>query len=145
MGSTTGGLAVMGFGISGGSTWKDEECVRRLNARELANTLGEKDAAKELLCGNQEINAVYESLGRPCLMRASNSNYRPGGALINNRPPVQPRERASHSVPPVVTQVTPPPVVIKKIGDESDLDETENQSAIEKAEQARLLMKSRGY
>lgn len=85
MGSTTGGLAVMGFGISGGTTWKDEECIRRLNARELANTLGERDASKELLCGNQEINEVYKALGRPCIMGPSTTTFTPGGALRNVR------------------------------------------------------------
>lgn len=93
MGSTTAGVAIMGLGVSGGTTWKDEECVRRLNARELAQTLGERDAAKELLCGNQEINQVYQSLGRPCLMGPSQGAMAvvPGGPLVSWRQPVTPR------------------------------------------------------
>ena len=87
MGSSSGGLSLMGFGLSGGSTWKDEECIRRLNARELAVTLKDLDAAKELLCGNPEIHAVYQSLGRPCLMEPSDSTVITGGALPTYREP----------------------------------------------------------
>lgn len=96
MGSSTGAVSVMGMGVSGGTTWKDEECVRRLNARELA-ALGEKDAAKELMCGNPEVYAVYKALGRPCKMTPSSSVAIPGGALVNYREPVEnmsPAEKA---------------------------------------------------
>lgn len=88
MGSSSGGVTIIGAGVTGGTTWKDEECVRRLNARELANTLGDKDAAKELLCGNPEINAVYIALGRPCKLSPSTSTSVVGGALINYRKPI---------------------------------------------------------
>lgn len=91
MGSSTGGLSLMGFGLSGGTTWKDEECIRRLNARELAQTLHEYDAAKELLCGNPEINEVYKQLNRPCLMTASGSTMLPGGAQGEYRDAVVPK------------------------------------------------------
>ena len=51
MGSSSLGVSVLGWGASGGTTWQDRECVRRLNARELAQTIGDKEAAREVLCG----------------------------------------------------------------------------------------------
>src|SRR5579872_3275435 len=66
MGSSSLGVSVLGFGASGGTTWQDHQCVRRLNARELAQTIGDREAARELLCGDDEIFRVYNALGRPC-------------------------------------------------------------------------------
>jgi hypothetical protein len=66
MGSVAGGLSIQGFGLTGGKTIVDEACVRRLDARELATTLGDRDAARELMCRDPEINAVYAAVGRPC-------------------------------------------------------------------------------
>jgi hypothetical protein len=88
MGSSTGAASFLALGLSGGTTWKDEECIRRLNARQLAS-MNELDAAKELMCGNPEINAVYAALGRPCKLKPSNSVLVPGGALVNYRSPVE--------------------------------------------------------
>lgn len=69
MGSSSLGGSVLGFGISAGSTWRDIECMRRLNARELANTLGDRQAARELMCGNEDVYRIYNALGRPCRLR----------------------------------------------------------------------------
>jgi hypothetical protein len=111
MGSSTAAAGWLGFGGSGGTTWKDEECIRRLNAIMLANTLQEKAAAKELMCGNREINEVYTALeratGEPvsCLMDPSTSTAIPGGALENYRKIRPARVRAP--VTPVATAVPP--------------------------------------
>ncbi|HWU01543.1 MAG TPA: OmpA family protein [Novosphingobium sp.] len=80
MGSTSLGVSVLGFGASGGTTWQDKHCVRRLNARELAQTMGDRDAARELMCADEEIFRVYNALGRPCRLRpdgSMNPNYAP--------------------------------------------------------------------
>lgn len=69
MGSSSLGVSVLGFGAGGGSTWQDRECVRRLNARELAQTLGDREAAREVLCGNEDVFRVYNALGRPCRLK----------------------------------------------------------------------------
>lgn len=37
MGSSSGGIQTMLFGISTGTTWRDEDCVRRKDSRELYN------------------------------------------------------------------------------------------------------------
>jgi hypothetical protein len=86
MGSTSVGGAVLGFGITVGSTWKDEECVRRLHAREVS-ALGEKDVAKEVLCGSPIVAAAYAAVGRPCKL-ATSSNTGIGGVITDDRKPM---------------------------------------------------------
>ncbi len=49
MGSTTGGFSISGLGLSGGTTWTDSACVRRLDARELGSQ-GAKAASLERMC-----------------------------------------------------------------------------------------------
>ena len=67
MGSYTGGVSGIGFGVTGGATVVDKACVRRLNAREVAQTLGDKEAAREIMCGDPDVNSAFAALGRPCL------------------------------------------------------------------------------
>jgi len=59
MGSTSAGASGSGFGLSFGSTWTDDECVRRLNAREV-RSMGFALAAKELMCDNDDVRAAFE-------------------------------------------------------------------------------------
>lgn len=68
MGSTSGGVSVMGFGGTLGTTWNDEQCVRRLNAREMAQTLGDRDAARALLCQDKNVAAAYAAIGQSCFL-----------------------------------------------------------------------------
>ncbi len=63
MGSTSAGASVAGFGATFGTTWRDEECVRRLNAREL-RAMGLGPVAMELMCDNDDIRAAFERAGR---------------------------------------------------------------------------------
>lgn len=80
MGSSSLGVSVLGFGAAGGSTWQDHECIRRLNARELAQTLNDREAAREVLCGNSDVFRVYNALGRPCRLKpdgSPNPEWRP--------------------------------------------------------------------
>ena len=66
MGSTSGGISVMGFGGTLGTTWNDKQCIRRLNAREMAQTLGDRDAARALMCQDEDIARAYASVGQDC-------------------------------------------------------------------------------
>jgi hypothetical protein len=66
MGSTSGGISVMGFGGTLGTTWNDAQCVRRLNAREMAQTLGDRDAARALMCQDKDVAAAYLAVGQDC-------------------------------------------------------------------------------
>jgi hypothetical protein len=142
MGSSSAGVSMMAVGVTAGSTWKDEECIRRLNARELANTLKEYDAAKELLCGNPEINEVYRALGRPCLLTASNSVVVTGGALPNYREPVAPRPaQITHKLTDEEKQA------IKEDVNRTDKEKkkAELDAKLIAAEIARQQMAERGY
>lgn len=104
MGSTSAGGAGLGFGFSIGSTWRDGECVRRLNARELAATLGDREAAREVLCANEDIFRVYNALGRPCrLTPKGERNPMWTEASAAPLPPPPP-------APPPVSQAAPPPM-----------------------------------
>lgn len=65
MGSTSAGAASFGFGASFGSTWSDEDCVRRLDARQMA-ALGEIAIAKEMMCASDTVREAAKKAGRPC-------------------------------------------------------------------------------
>ena len=65
MGSTSAGGAVVGFGFSFGTTWRDSACVRRLDSRQL-NSLGYQLGAKELMCDSDKIAAALMRAGQPC-------------------------------------------------------------------------------
>jgi hypothetical protein len=63
MGSTSVGASGMGGGLTIGTTWTDEDCQNRLNARMLQQ-LGQPLAAKEVLCNNKSVYEAYERLAR---------------------------------------------------------------------------------
>lgn len=62
MGSGGLGAQAVGFGLSFGKTWTDDDCVRRKNAREL-RTFGKNKAALALLCQNPDVAAAMEVEG----------------------------------------------------------------------------------
>lgn len=97
MGSTSGGVTVAGFGISGGGTWVDQECVNRLNAREL-RTLGEDGlaAAKEVMCENKVVRAAYQKVGKPCVGDAVSANS--AKVSTNNVQNAAPAQMAESSI-----------------------------------------------
>ena len=65
MGSSSLGASFSGFGLSGGTTWTDKNCVRRLDAREF-RAMGMNDVAIALLCQNAENQKAVEATGRNC-------------------------------------------------------------------------------
>lgn len=54
LGSASGGVSAVGFGVSGGSTYKDEDCTARLDSRTLFS-MGLKAAAVARLCVRPDI------------------------------------------------------------------------------------------
>ena len=66
MGSSSGGASGMGWGVSLGTSWRDGECVRRLDAREVEQLLGDREAARAILCGGKDVYDAYQAVGRPC-------------------------------------------------------------------------------
>ena len=65
MGSSSAGGQAVGFGLSVGSTWKDADCVRRKDARELHN-MKQYGAALALMCQNADVAAAMQTAGTPC-------------------------------------------------------------------------------
>lgn len=103
MGSTSGGAAAMGWGASFGTSWRDAECVRRLDAREIEQLLGDREAARAILCGSKDVYDAYERIGRPC---PGSPGYNPANAQAYlptlPAPPAPP--------PPIVVNNNLPPV-----------------------------------
>ncbi len=64
--SHSGGGVLSGVGIGIGISIVEKECSRRMNSRLVAQ-LGDPEAAKQILCGNNEVREAYESVNRPCV------------------------------------------------------------------------------
>ena len=87
MGSTSGGVAWLGFGITGGTTWRDGRCANRLDARQWGqfavqvkeprfvlvgvellceNKANQRAAARAgVICGEQDDDAPVADTDRP--------------------------------------------------------------------------------
>lgn len=62
----SGGIGMQGFGLSFGAGIEDRDCTRRANAQHLV-AMGETSAAREVMCGNAEVRAAFNRVGRPCV------------------------------------------------------------------------------
>ena len=67
MGVATGAFAVSGIGLAGGTSITDEECQIRYNSVRL-DELGEKDAAKQIMCLIPTARLALEVSGYQCLI-----------------------------------------------------------------------------
>jgi hypothetical protein len=65
MGSSSVGAQGMAFGLSVGTTWRDENCQRLKNSRELA-AMGFERAAVALLCVDDDVRGAMTAAGTPC-------------------------------------------------------------------------------
>lgn len=65
LGSSAGGLSLMGGGVSFGSTRVDEGCTIRLLARQLF-AFGLKNAALALMCQDDRVAMAMAAVGTPC-------------------------------------------------------------------------------
>jgi len=65
MGSSSVGAQGMAFGLSVGTTWRDHNCQRLKNARELAH-MGYDNAAVALLCVDGDVRRAMTRAGTPC-------------------------------------------------------------------------------
>ena len=113
MGSYSGGVSFIGGAVTAGGTVVDKACVRRLNARELAQTLQDRDAAKEVMCGDADVRKAYEVVGRPC--------------GVKYVPPVAPAPAPAPTPAPVAPVVTPAPAPAPVAPVVSDADKKINE------------------
>lgn len=65
MGSGSGGISTPWGGITGGKTYEDKQCIRRLNSRELA-AQGFRVEACYVMMGDPEVAAAFQKSGRSC-------------------------------------------------------------------------------
>jgi hypothetical protein len=113
MGSTSGGVSVMGFGGTLGTTWNDSQCVRRLNAREMAQTLGDRAAARALMCQDKDVAAAYAAVGQDCRQKYEVAVVVPPPAPISPvviNVPAPAAAPAPYAMPPVPN---PPQVIYR--------------------------------
>jgi hypothetical protein len=80
----SGGMSVVGFGMSLGGSYEDKECTRREFARVLAQ-MGYSDAGLAVLCRNEEVAAAAPQLCKRSAYTAS----RPED-YVSSEPPVMP-------------------------------------------------------
>jgi len=67
MGSSSLGVSVVGFGISGGTTWTDSRCARRLDSRDLRQA-GYRGSACELMKMTEEVAEAFKRAGETCVV-----------------------------------------------------------------------------
>jgi hypothetical protein len=65
MGSSSVGAQGVAFGVSIGTTWRDSNCQRLKNSRELA-AMGFGQAAVALLCVDEDVSDAMRTAGTPC-------------------------------------------------------------------------------
>jgi hypothetical protein len=81
-GSSSIGAGGPGWGFAFGSTKLDRDCNTRENAKMIA-LMGERDAAREVMCNVPEVRAAMARVGRPCIgdARVATRNGKPGKSV----------------------------------------------------------------
>lgn len=97
MGSASAGGSGPGFGLSFGTTYIDESCVRLKYAREAWN-MGLRAAAVAMLCNQPEMRAALEVTGYPC---PAGVKVEPKVAAPTTYEPTDPIVRRRMGLPPI--------------------------------------------
>lgn len=105
LGSTAGGLSLMGGGFSFGSTKVDDGCTIRLLARQLY-AFGFQKAAVALMCQDRRVTDAMDAAGSPCPIRPDEVGAT--GSLSSADPSSSSTAEASEPVePPVLFSFLP--------------------------------------
>lgn len=99
MGSSSAGAQGISFGLSFGTTWRDRNCMRLKNSRQLVS-LGYPRAATALMCQDRYVREAMEEAGTPCPS---------GPELVAYVAPAPVVEAAPVAAPPPVVVAAPPP------------------------------------
>lgn len=100
MGSTSIGVSVVGVAATGGTTWNDGECVRRLNAREL-NAMGFHTEACYLLRVDKDVDSAFLRSGNRC------DNWTTPTAMNNQQSPSAQADQTARPPTPPATSSAP--------------------------------------
>jgi hypothetical protein len=130
MGSTSVGGGFSGGSFSFGTTWRDHACVRRLDAREV-KSFGYPQAAKEVMCDSDLVREAFKRVGQPCA--ADGGNY----AAVSQAPAASPAPASYVSPGPAYTD--------KNVTDDQDMNKQKQLESLRKADEARKMMKERGF
>ena len=89
LGSASGGLSLMGTGVTFGGTVPDPGCSIRLTARQL-HAFGYHQAALSLLCQDARVAEAMATVGQPCPVAADGARERrrvdyPTGSVDRSR------------------------------------------------------------
>ena len=128
MGSTSVGGGFSGGSFSFGTRWRDSACVRRLDAREI-KTFGDIQAAKEIMCDSDLVREAFQRVGRPCA--ADGGTY----AAVS-------QPEALVAVPAAVEA---PVATEKAVRDDQDSTAQRNKAILQKADEAREIMRAKGF
>lgn len=126
MGSTSLGAGFSGGSFSFGTTWRDTACVRRLDARQI-QSMGDVQAAKEIMCDSDLVRGAFKRVGRPCA--EDGGSYAP----------------VSHPAPVAEAAPPAPAATAAEVKDDQDLNDQNIDSRIQAANAARAAMRARGY
>jgi hypothetical protein len=85
LGSTSGGISLMGAGFSLGSTTVDDGCTIRLLARQLY-AFGFQKAALALMCQDERVAVAMDTAGSPCPGALAETNERSRLSAIPVKP-----------------------------------------------------------
>jgi hypothetical protein len=99
LGSTAGGLSLMGGGITFGSTKVDEGCTIRLLARQLY-AFGLQKAALALMCQDPHVVLAMDEAGSPCPNQPSSVGA-PLGYMATDTSSAAPTSQATAAIPVV--------------------------------------------
>ncbi|MBN8606393.1 MAG: hypothetical protein J0L81_05690 [Caulobacterales bacterium] len=105
MGSSSMGAQGVTFGLSIGTTWRDRNCQRLKNSRQLV-ALGYHNAATALMCQDRGVREAMEEAGTPCPSRA---NTQPAAYVPAPLPAPAPEPVAAAPVNPAIVVEEPPP------------------------------------
>ena len=100
LGSSSGGLSVMGGGFSFGSTKVDEGCTVRLLSRQL-HAFGFQKAAIALMCQDERVAVAMEAAGAPCPAFFEREQRQASNQITGSIP--YGREQTGSSVKPPLT------------------------------------------
>ena len=100
MGSVSVGGAGPGFGISVGSTYKDDNCVMLKNSREMWN-MGFKAAAVALMCTDKANKEALELTGYVCPQTAREQQRVTANAAVQSPEYTDPIVRSRMGLPPL--------------------------------------------
>jgi hypothetical protein len=111
-GSVSGGVSVVGVGVTGGATVKDLDCNKRLNAA-VAWKMGRQDIAFNIMCQEDDFRNAAAMTDKPCkevpAKPTAEAQILPTAQIDKQPPTDDPIVRYRESTPAPAGPASPPP------------------------------------